>query len=112
MSPRDEGGTRIGDPSNHLRTVETVELPSSTENISRRQQHTAGSASRSRDGPSSRSDDDDPEYDRRARTSPVDRHLRSPDWAYRNMATTRTYLHLAGVVFRDEAERLERRLSR
>jgi integrase len=29
---------------------------------------------------------------------------------HRNMATTRTYLHLAGTVFRDEAERLERRL--
>jgi integrase len=29
---------------------------------------------------------------------------------HRNMATTRTYLHLAGVVFRDEAERLEARL--
>jgi hypothetical protein len=29
---------------------------------------------------------------------------------HRNMATTRTYLHLAGVVFRDEAERLENRL--
>jgi integrase len=27
-----------------------------------------------------------------------------------NMATTRTYLHLAGTVFRDEAERLEERL--
>lgn len=27
-----------------------------------------------------------------------------------NMATTRTYLHLAGVVFRDEAVELERRL--
>ncbi len=27
-----------------------------------------------------------------------------------NMATTRTYLHLAGVVFREEAEALERRL--
>lgn len=27
-----------------------------------------------------------------------------------NMRTTQTYLHLAGVVFRDEAERLERRL--
>ena len=27
-----------------------------------------------------------------------------------NMATTRKYLHLAGVVFRDEAERLEERL--
>lgn len=27
-----------------------------------------------------------------------------------NMATTKQYLHLAGVVFRDEAERLERRL--
>ena len=26
------------------------------------------------------------------------------------MRTTQTYLHLAGVVFRDEAERLERRL--
>jgi hypothetical protein len=26
------------------------------------------------------------------------------------MKTTRTYLHLAGVVFRDEAERLEQRL--
>jgi hypothetical protein len=26
------------------------------------------------------------------------------------MATTRTYLHLAGTVFRDEAERLEERL--
>jgi integrase len=29
---------------------------------------------------------------------------------HRNMATTRTYLHLAGTVFRDEAETLERRL--
>ena len=29
---------------------------------------------------------------------------------HRNMATTKTYLHLAGVVFREEAERLERRL--
>lgn len=29
---------------------------------------------------------------------------------HRNMATTRTYLHLAGVVFREEAERLEQRL--
>jgi len=29
---------------------------------------------------------------------------------HRNMATTRTYLHLAGTVFRDEAERLEQRL--
>jgi integrase len=29
---------------------------------------------------------------------------------HRNMATTRTYLHLAGTVFRDEAEALERRL--
>jgi integrase len=27
-----------------------------------------------------------------------------------NMATTKRYLHLAGVVFRDEAERLEARL--
>jgi hypothetical protein len=27
-----------------------------------------------------------------------------------NMATTRTYLHLAGTVFREEAERLENRL--
>jgi hypothetical protein len=27
-----------------------------------------------------------------------------------SMATTKRYLHLAGVVFRDEAERLERRL--
>ena len=27
-----------------------------------------------------------------------------------NMRTTQTYLHLAGVVFRDEAERLEVRL--
>jgi hypothetical protein len=26
-----------------------------------------------------------------------------------NMSTTRRYLHLAGVVFRDEAERLEQR---
>ena len=26
------------------------------------------------------------------------------------MATTKTYLHLAGTVFRDEAERLEERL--
>jgi hypothetical protein len=26
---------------------------------------------------------------------------------HRHMATTRTYLHLAGVVFREEAERLE-----
>jgi integrase len=29
---------------------------------------------------------------------------------HRNMATTKTYLHLAGTVFRDEAERLEVRL--
>jgi hypothetical protein len=29
---------------------------------------------------------------------------------HRNMATTRTYLHLAGIVFREEAERLEARL--
>lgn len=29
---------------------------------------------------------------------------------HRNMRTTQVYLHLAGVVFRDEAERLERRL--
>jgi hypothetical protein len=28
----------------------------------------------------------------------------------RSMSTTRTYLHLAGVVFRAEAEALERRL--
>jgi integrase len=27
-----------------------------------------------------------------------------------NMSTTETYLHLAGTVFRDEAERLEERL--
>jgi len=27
-----------------------------------------------------------------------------------NMATTKRYLHLAGTVFRDEAERLEVRL--
>ena len=27
-----------------------------------------------------------------------------------DMRTTRTYLHLAGTVFRDEAERLEQRL--
>jgi hypothetical protein len=27
-----------------------------------------------------------------------------------NMATTKRYLHLAGVVFRDEADALERRL--
>jgi hypothetical protein len=27
-----------------------------------------------------------------------------------NMATTKRYLHLAGTVFRDEAERLEDRL--
>ena len=27
-----------------------------------------------------------------------------------NMATTQRYLHLAGVVFRDEADALERRL--
>jgi hypothetical protein len=27
-----------------------------------------------------------------------------------NMSTTKRYLHLAGVVFRDEAEALERRL--
>jgi hypothetical protein len=31
---------------------------------------------------------------------------------HRNMATTRTYLHLAGTVFRDEAARLEERLLR
>jgi hypothetical protein len=29
---------------------------------------------------------------------------------HRSMSTTKTYLHLAGVVFRDEAEALERRL--
>jgi len=29
---------------------------------------------------------------------------------HRSMSTTKTYLHLAGVVFRDEAESLERRL--
>ena len=29
---------------------------------------------------------------------------------HRSMATTRGYLHLAGVVFRDEASALERRL--
>jgi len=29
---------------------------------------------------------------------------------HRNMSTTKAYLHLAGVVFRDEAEALERRL--
>jgi hypothetical protein len=29
---------------------------------------------------------------------------------HRNMRTTQVYLHLAGTVFRDEAERLERRL--
>jgi hypothetical protein len=29
---------------------------------------------------------------------------------HRSMATTKTYLHLAGVVFRDEADALERRL--
>lgn len=29
---------------------------------------------------------------------------------HRNMATTRTYLHLAGTVFREEADRLEARL--
>ena len=29
---------------------------------------------------------------------------------HRSMATTKTYLHLAGVVFRDEAAALERRL--
>jgi len=29
---------------------------------------------------------------------------------HRNMSTTKTYLHLAGTVFRDEADRLERRL--
>jgi len=28
---------------------------------------------------------------------------------HRNMATTKTYLHLAGTVFREEAERLEAR---
>jgi hypothetical protein len=28
-----------------------------------------------------------------------------------NMATTKRYLHLAGVVFRDEADALERRLG-
>jgi integrase len=30
--------------------------------------------------------------------------------AHANMSTTKTYLHVAGVVFRDEAERLEARL--
>jgi hypothetical protein len=30
---------------------------------------------------------------------------------HRNMATTRTYLYLAGTVFREEAERLERSSS-
>ena len=29
---------------------------------------------------------------------------------HRSMSTTKTYLHLAGVVFRDEANALERRL--
>ncbi|MFL6038383.1 MAG: hypothetical protein ACJ74B_07100 [Gaiellaceae bacterium] len=29
---------------------------------------------------------------------------------HRSMATTNGYLHLAGVVFRDEADALERRL--
>ena len=29
---------------------------------------------------------------------------------HRNMRTTQTYLHLAGIVFRDEAAALERRL--
>ena len=29
---------------------------------------------------------------------------------HRSMKTTNVYLHLAGVVFRDEAEALERRL--
>jgi integrase len=29
---------------------------------------------------------------------------------HRSMRTTNTYLHLAGVVFRDEAEALERRM--
>lgn len=29
---------------------------------------------------------------------------------HRSMSTTKTYLHLAGVVFRDEADALERRL--
>jgi hypothetical protein len=33
-----------------------------------------------------------------------------PGMAYRSMSTTKTYLHLAGVVFRDEADALERRL--
>ena len=28
-----------------------------------------------------------------------------------DMKTTRTYLHLAGIVFRDEAERLEERFG-
>lgn len=28
----------------------------------------------------------------------------------KSMSTTKTYLHLAGVVFRDEADALERRL--
>jgi hypothetical protein len=29
---------------------------------------------------------------------------------HRSMSTTKSYLHLAGVVFRDEADALERRL--
>jgi hypothetical protein len=29
---------------------------------------------------------------------------------HRSMSTTKTYLHLAGVVFRDEADALEKRL--
>lgn len=40
-----------------------------------------------------------------AKTPSLNASSRTPD-----MATTRTYLHLAGVVFRDEAERLEARL--
>jgi hypothetical protein len=29
---------------------------------------------------------------------------------HRSMSTTKTYLHLAGVVYRDEADALERRM--
>ena len=31
--------------------------------------------------------------------------------AHRSMSTTKLYLHLAGVVFRNEAEALERRVG-
>lgn len=50
---------------------------------------------------------------RRSRTTPASGSSAIAVMAkagHRNMATTRTYLHLAGTVFRNEAERLEERL--